>query len=1671
MVKPHSQTKNQNAQNQNNNTQENNSTTQYEKELKQAHDGKIDHVPWESVKAYLVKYKGVGRLQDRYLKAKSFVSKTATPNNNNNNNHQHHNNSNFKSKSNIEMMDYQDNNTTSKINPIKRHRNANPQHSKTTQKRKGGSFYPLDSDEDLSSSDYEDFEPIGIHDSKHPDDYAPRLANLFTNHIEPNHLEFDTLSQIGQEKINLHNLEMQLASRAQNFFTSPEAMQLFDTRYDQLMIAQTNAAEPVQDFQGGIFTFDTALESFLINAQEAVTLNLQQYDEYMTMALSTRKYASAFFIFVVSCLERNLNFDMAFAVYFTNAFSQYLANFITASNADYMCDIIFKTETSIDACKNFVDTCYYACDVKRETITRQIQVGSINGNIPACITDEKLSTILGFAGHMRSLIGGYIQELTQSNSLVSSTTSALSSLKGKGIAKHLTQVRNKISVNHLQNLHDKKFGGSRGQELAQQPSPIEISMLNAHKQSQSIAQQDHNLRFQKQVLIAEIDRFKIAVQDTQFVNLVPLDDFQNYLKFSLKNSTPTINGNEPCNILAQFTGEDVWLNQVSMLTSGSFNIELEQKILLCQGYVSALRVSEYRCESILKSLMRRLGTDPLAPKIITREMHEIFLDLGYYVEENVGLVQAYDQLSVKSKKTEQMDRDLAEAVLQQQQDPNSSYINCLLDSIISNFQGPTSANGQSNDEFTRLTTLVCAACNKIYAQDSLKIPITLPCGDVQCLTCSVNLKQCFKCKTEAPNLPDTPKAYNPTLHYPVDFIGMKKLNAASCDDYLTFFLLSNNPNGSFSKDQAETIAYLNQIQTELLMASGTASKNIHDKERDFFADIIQCQNTVQLLKITIGQLTSLDLEACKNLVGRALVIADFYAGANETRFLIANVISAVVGASRLPMQGLLCQALLDNNSQAMFAYCSAQNIKLCQEINDSRKNFKMYTHAFMYNDVAPLALDLVVNTLEILSSEEFDNVLATPTRLFLMREFQEAHVFMQEACKAQNFSGIQSKMSYLFQLFFNELAIYLKPIASMSEAAVSKCDMLYNLFTDSRLSDMAKKYEGARDVEVDPFMIDLKYSEIMLNEAKSRLDEMYDFTITSASTALSKEAEFNEAVKTGSMLEAGRMKLNYPGLKFDIPTVNSAYKNLPPLICSVNQDTLGNNPALPLYQFMMTTGTLLDNPYSIMVPQQMELSHTEGRLFYTGYDGFLEEYAPQTFDPTITDSSGTVLVPDRIVQETNRVATTGRIVTERQVNLPKPPHMELIEMLKAERQAAQEQLKTTTQSKATQYSDMFKTVVKNDIFKSFVIAQFGPQTYQYISKFQDTYDAVAPYLQGENTPSNIANKVYNTVATTVGNAADSLWTDFKNIPNTLSNMFAYGGNMHNSGKLSGGSIKGYFKSKQHMLAEHLKHRHQKVMQDTDPMKILEPVLNTLSIGKIRKNVHDVHDTHVTQHRNKHPIQELNETAPYCGHCGSRGGLRSLTKEPIETVCEPCFVGKGITKNRKIINQHNSESLATSTHPALSQMSACYNDFVNHINHKQEPVLTKHRPLPANEHWEHIKNTAKPYFRQDPETLIRHYANHKISEPLPDNLNHLLKTTALIGGRLHSMMQTEIESQPHDHYENLKHNYLWHIAHLPKGGNRPLAHNNIIRHGMGFNDIAREYEQSRDNVRMLANTFV
>jgi hypothetical protein len=776
----------------------------------------------------------------------------------------------------------------------------------------------------------------------------------------------------------------------------------------------------------------------------------------------------------------------------------------------------------------------------------------------------------------------------------------------------------------------------------------------------------------------------------------------------------------------------------------------------------------------------------------------------------------------------------------------------------------------------------------------------------------------------------------------------------------------------------------------------------------------------------------LDKSACEQILtlcGTALQMSDFYAGGSEGRYMAINLIQALVSAARVPTQALAVQVLLDNNATALSSYCSGANVAFMRRIYEARKEFNISTHAYKYKDVGPLIVNMVATTMEYLESEDFDDVIPKPTRVFIYEQFQSILAGMHLAVEGGNYKYLENECRAAMNLFFNELAVYLKPVAHMSTLAVEKCNLLWSYYNDTIMKDICKKYPLMRELECDPALICTKYVETMVEQSRQKLTDMSSFTVAEVDRALAN----NEAVDLNSRVAQARTLTFYPGTQIDLPTDSSVYKNLPPYICAMSSYTGGNNPALPLYQFSMSEGAVLDDPFRIRVPESMELCHTEGRLFYTGYDGFMEEYAPLTFDPIIREASGAVVAPDRIIPRQDLEQGANLSSNMKQDNMPIVPELSLGDQLAFEK-SRQEHLKKYNES---YYSGLFNNVVDDPLIRS---------TIQYL------------YGTKGNSALNLLKS-----GVKLGEQAthSSYWKDIFGLPGT-------------SPKISGSGIDGatknhnYFADKSDKLKSHMRKRSIQFQDQTDSKKILEPILKACGIMRMRKNIHDVHDHSVTRHSMRKDKTFLEADSPKCEHCGSTSQLK-IHRNSNEVACTDCYKGKGLTKSRRIMNDSNTGDLATSNHPAHKAMSAAYNKYIMRDKKPAQPNESG-KIQHANEHWQRFVESAKPYFRNHPEAHLKNFTHHKITEPLPDNYKHTLKNTALIGGRLHSLMEIEKKNMPLEHIHNLQHNFAWHAHHLPKGKGA-LKHHNLIGAGEDFPTVAQNIEDSRDYVQALASSHI
>jgi hypothetical protein len=651
---------------------------------------------------------------------------------------------------------------------------------------------------------------------------------------------------------------------------------------------------------------------------------------------------------------------------------------------------------------------------------------------------------------------------------------------------------------------------------------------------------------------------------------------------------------------------------------------------------------------------------------------------------------------------------------------------------------------------------------------------------------------------------------------------------------------------------------------------------------------------------------------------------------------------------------------------------------------------------------------------------------------------------MQTADLGNNYKFLDHECKRAFTLFFNEFAVYLKPVASMKATAVAKCDQLWNFYRSNIIQDICKKYPSATNLECDPALIDLKYVETMVEHSRHKLEDMHMYTEQEVSRALAND----KAREIGSRIEQARSLSYLSGIQIDMPTDSSVYKNLPPYICAMSSYTGGNNPALPLYQYSMGEGAQLDNPFNVLIPPEMELCHTEGRLFYTGYDGFLEEYAPLTFDPHITDSTGAVIDTEKIIdsamlQNSGESAPAPNV---KQDNMPIVPQLSLMDQLQFEKARAAH----LRQYNETYYSGLFNNVVDDPLLKSAVGYMYG---HKGLSA-----------LEGAKALVNIGETVKYT----------SFYKSIMEKLDDLNNLFD-GFSEEENEKEGKGMRDGNMISTHNMFVDKVKHMRRNLEQkankyamQTDSKQLIHPLLKACGILRMRKNIQDVNDHSVMRHSIKKNRETIDNQTPACGRCGGREQLK-IHRHSNEIACQGCYSGKGLTMTRKIMNASNTDDLATSSNPNHAKMSGLYNAYIMR-DKKEEQANDTVDVQPANPHWQKLVESAKPYFRNHPLAHLKQFTHHRQTEPLPDNYKHTLKNVALMGGRLHSMLEIEKKHMVPEHLQNLKHNFAWYAAHLPKGKGKLKSHN-LVGAGDQFEDIAQNINDATEHAQHLASVSI
>jgi hypothetical protein len=375
---------------------------------------------------------------------------------------------------------------------------------------------------------------------------------------------------------------------------------------------------------------------------------------------------------------------------------------------------------------------------------------------------------------------------------------------------------------------------------------------------------------------------------------------------------------------------------------------------------------------------------------------------------------------------------------------------------------------------------------------------------------------------------------------------------------------------------------------------------------------------------------------------------------------------------------------------------------------------------------------------------------------------------------------------------------------------------------------------------------------------------------------------------------------------------------------------------------------------------------------------------------------------------------------------------------------------------------MFGSILKDPLVKSGVTAMFGLKGYAA--------------LEAASQAARVGEKIYHyaknnnmwfkdNFLTDVGETELNFPSMISAIPDLISKVSGFFGFGGATPLLGSGMGVGKHKKIHHLVHQ----KYAKGQKEYHSKKLIQPILRACGMIRMRKNIHDVHDHTVNTHNMKKDHKSIEEKSPSCGHCGGRANLR-VHNQSGECCCGDCFKGKGITPSRKIMNDKNSEDLHTSTNAAHKDKAEAYRNYIFKNNNPVQPLVGGVEHSPANDHWENIKTSATPYFRNDPDQVIHSFMKHRISEPLGGSYTHNLKNAALMGGKLHSMLNVEKKNMSPEHYNNLKHNYAWHLAHLPHGSGK-MSSRNLVGRGDAFPTIAQNLHNSKSETKELISNYI
>ena len=130
----------------------------------------------------------------------------------------------------------------------------------------------------------------------------------------------------------------------------------------------------------------------------------------------------------------------------------------------------------------------------------------------------------------------------------------------------------------------------------------------------------------------------------------------------------------------------------------------------------------------------------------------------------------------------------------------------------------------------------------------------------------------------------------------------------------------------------------------------------------------------------------------------------------------------------------------------------------------------------------------------------------------------------------------------------------------------------------------------------------------------------------------------------------------------------------------------------------------------------------------------------------------------------------------------------------------------------------------------------------------------------------------------------------------------------------------------------------------------------------------------------------------CCHCETKKDLRVTNTAPYETCCTNCMKGKGITKNRRMINMNNTSNLAETTAPEHETLSNAYNTYLRQDDSPPENKEENNNTTPTESLWrQFVKSVPEDIRKRIGHTLSKYKTKDEFED---ENFYALIKNNPL-----------------------------------------------------------------------------